>query len=90
MKISEDLTNVDKAQMWYYYAYVHFSQDKLKEAEKDYYNFLKIEEADPRLKANVIFSLAQIAYSRRLQRKSIQTMKSGFPLSLIPVQQDLT
>ena len=90
MKISEDLTNVDKAQMWYYYAYVHFSQDKLKEAEKDYYNFLKIEEADPRLKANVIFSLAQIAYSREEYRKSIQTMKEWLSIESNPEQQDLT
>ena len=84
MKISEDLTNVDKAQMWYYYAYVHFSQDKLREAEKDYDNFLKIEEADPRLRANVIFSLAQIAYSREEYRKSIQTMKEWLSIESNP------
>ena len=57
MKADQDLTNIDRAQMWYYFAYVNFSQDNLKAAEKDYYNFLKIEEADPRLKANVIYSL---------------------------------
>ena len=77
MKIDEDLEEKDRAQMWYYFAYVHFSQDKLGEAEKDYFNFLKIEDADPRLRSNVIFSLAQISYSKEDYRKQVERMKNG-------------
>ena len=84
MKVDQDLTNIDRAQMWYYFAYVHFSQDKLKEAEKDYFNFLKIEEADPRLKANVIFSLAQISYSREDYRESIKRMREWLSIESNP------
>ena len=84
MKADQDLTNIDRAQMWYYFAYVNFSQDNLKAAEKDYFNFLKIEEADPRLKANVIFSLAQISYSREDYRKSIERMKEWLSIEANP------
>ena len=84
MKVDQDLTNIDRAQMWYYFAYVNFSQDNLKAAEKDYFNFLKIEEADPRLKANVIFSLAQISYSREDYRKSIERMKEWLSIEANP------
>ena len=84
MKVDQDLTNIDRAQMWYYFAYVNFSQDNLKAAEKDYFNFLKIDEADPRLKANVIFSLAQISYSREDYRKSIERMKEWLSIEANP------
>ncbi|MEC7465649.1 MAG: hypothetical protein VXZ68_00855 [Pseudomonadota bacterium] len=84
MKIDDALEDKDKAQMWYYFAYVHFSQDKLREAEKDYFNFLKIEDADPRLKANVIFSLAQISYSKEEYRKAIERMREWLTIEANP------
>ena len=43
--------------MWYYYAYVHFSQDNLETAKYDYQQFLAIPDTDPRLKAGVFLAL---------------------------------
>ena len=75
MKSDDGLKQRDKAQMYYYYAYVYFSQENLRKAKTAYNDFLKIEEADPRLKSNVIFSLAQIAYSEEKYKESISKMK---------------
>ena len=63
MNLDKDISETDKAQMYYYYAYVYFSEDNLRKAKQSYKSFLNIEGADPRLKSNVIFSLAQIAYT---------------------------
>ena len=77
-------TDTDLAQMWYYYAYVHFSQDNLRLAKYDYQQFLAIPDTDPRLKAGVIFSLAQIAYSSEDYRETIKRLKEWLALEEAP------
>ena len=64
-KMSSDnsLTESDKAQMYYYFAYIDSVNDDLKSAKKNYKKFLSIEDADPRLKSNVISMLGQLSYS---------------------------
>ena len=42
--------DTDLAQMWYYYAYIHFSQDNLRLAKYDYQQFLAIPDTDPDLR----------------------------------------
>ena len=80
----EKATDTDLAQMWYYYAYVHFSQDNLRLAKYDYQQFLAIPDTDPRLKAGVIFSLAQIAYSSEDYRETIRRLKEWLALEEAP------
>ena len=75
MNADEDITETDKAQMYYYYAYVYFSEDNLRKAKQSYKYFLQIEGADPRLKSNVIFSLAQIAYTEENYKEAIKLLK---------------
>ena len=57
MKSDSGLTDPDKAQMYYYFAYIDSVNDDVKSAKKNYQKFLTIEDADPRLKSNVISML---------------------------------
>ena len=75
MNSDKDISETDKAQMYYYYAYVYFSEDNLRKAKQSYKSFLNIEGADPRLKSNVIFSLAQIAYTEENYKEAIKLLK---------------
>jgi hypothetical protein len=84
MKADKELQERDKAQMYYYYAYVYFSQENLRKAKSAYKDFLNIDEADPRLRSNVIFSLAQIAYSEEKYRESISKMKEWLSMEANP------
>lgn len=84
MNIDGDITEADKAQMYYYYAYVYFSEDNLKKAKQSYSSFLKIKEADPRLKSNVIFQLAQISYTEEKYKDAIKQLKEWLSLEANP------
>ena len=61
-----------------------FSQDNLRLAKYDYQQFLAIPDTDPRLKAGVIFSLAQIAYSSEDYRETIKRLKEWLALEEAP------
>ncbi|MDC3078367.1 hypothetical protein OA404_00535 [SAR86 cluster bacterium] len=84
MNADKDISETDKAQMFYYYAYVYFSQDNLRKAKQSYKSFLQIEGADPRLKSNVIFSLAQIAYTEEKYTEAIKQLKEWLTMEANP------
>ena len=84
MNADKDISETDKAQMYYYYAYVYFSEDNLRKAKQSYKSFLQIEGADPRLKSNVIFSLAQIAYTEEKYKEAIKQLKEWLTMEANP------
>ncbi|MDC3144969.1 hypothetical protein OA852_02025, partial [SAR86 cluster bacterium] len=84
MNTDKDISETDKAQMYYYYAYVYFSEDNLRKAKQSYKSFLQIEGADPRLKSNVIFSLAQIAYTEEKYKEAIKQLKEWLTMEANP------
>ena len=84
MNADENITEIDKAQMHYYYAYVYLSEDNTRKAKQSYKNFLQIEGADPRLKSNVIFSLAQIAYTEENYKEAIKLLKEWLTMEANP------
>ena len=63
-----------------------FFSDNLRLAKYDYQQFLAIPDTDPRLKAGVIFSLAQIAYSSEDYRETIRRLKEWLALEEAPSQ----
>ena len=84
MKADSSLTESDKAQMYYYFAYIDSVNDDLKSAKKNYMTFLSIEESDPRLKSNVISMLGQLSYAEGSFKTAIDYMEQWIAMEANP------
>ena len=84
MKSDSSLTESDKAQMYYYFAYIDSVNDDLKSAKQNYKKFLSIEESDPRLKSNVISMLGQLSYAEGSFKTAIDYMEQWIAMEANP------
>ena len=84
MQSDSGLTEPDKAQMYYYFAYIDSVNDDLKSAKKNYKKFLSIKEADPRLKSNVISMLGQLSYAEGSYTTAIDYMEQWIAMESNP------
>lgn len=84
MQSDSSLTESDKAQMYYYYAYIDSVNDDLKSAKRNYQKFLSIEDADPRLKSNVISMLGQLSYAEGSYKVAIDYMEQWISMESNP------
>tara|TARA_B100001989_G_scaffold86551_1_gene60093 strand:- start:758 stop:2146 length:1389 start_codon:yes stop_codon:yes gene_type:complete len=84
MQSDSSLTQSDKAQMFYYFAYIDSINDDIKSAKKNYLKFLSIEDADPRLKSNVISMLGQLSYSEGKYKTAIDYMEQWIAMESNP------
>ena len=84
MLSDNSLTEPDKAQMYYYFAYIDSINDDLKSAKRNYIKFLSIEDADPRLKSNVISMLGQLSYSEGNYKTAIDYMEQWISMEANP------
>ena len=84
MKSDTSLTESDKAQMYYYFAYIDSVNDDLKSAKQNYMKFLSIEESDPRLKSNVISMLGQLSYAEGSFKTAIDYMEQWIAMEANP------
>jgi len=84
MQSDQGLTESDKAQMYYYFAYIDSINEDLKSAKKNYMKFLSIEDADPRLKSNVISMLGQLSYSEGNYKTAIDYMEQWISMEANP------
>ena len=84
MQSDQGLTDSDKAQMYYYLAYIDSINEDLKSAKRNYIKFLSIEDADPRLKSNVISMLGQLSYSEGNYKTAIDYMEQWISMEANP------
>ncbi len=84
MQSDQGLSESDKAQMYYYFAYIDSINEDLKSAKKNYIKFLSIEDADPRLKSNVISMLGQLSYSEGNYKTAIDYMEQWISMEANP------
>ncbi len=84
MQADSSLTDPDKAQMYYYFAYIDSVNDDLKSAKRNYKKFLSIEDADPRLKSNVISMLGQLSYAEGSFKTAIDYMEQWISMESNP------
>ncbi len=84
MQSDQGLTESDKAQMYYYFAYIDSINEDLKSAKRNYLKFLSIEDADPRLKSNVISMLGQLSYSEGNYKTAIDYMEQWISMEANP------
>ena len=70
--------------MFYYFAYIDSINDDIKSAKKNYIKFLSIEDADPRLKSNVISMLGQLSYSEGKYKTAIDYMEQWIAMESNP------
>ena len=84
MQSDQGLTESYKAQMYYYFAYIDSINEDLKSAKNNYKKFLSIEDADPRLKSNVISMLGQLSYSEGNYKTAIDYMEQWISMEANP------
>jgi len=84
MQSDQGLTESDKAQMYYYFAYIDSINEDIKSAKRNYIKFLSIEDADPRLKSNVISMLGQLSYSEGNYKTAIDYMEQWISMETNP------
>ena len=84
MQADSSLTDPDKAQMYYYFAYIDSINDDIKSAKKNYMKFLSIDDADPRLKSNVISMLGQLSYAEGSYKTAIDYMEQWIAMETNP------
>ena len=84
MQSDQGLTESDKAQMYYYFAYIDSINEDIKSAKNNYKKFLSIEDADPRLKSNVISMLGQLSYSEGNYKTAIDYMEQWISMEANP------
>ena len=84
MQADSSLTDPDKAQMYYYFAYIDSINDDIKSAKKNYKKFLSIDDADPRLKSNVISMLGQLSYAEESYKTAIDYMEQWIAMETNP------
>ena len=84
MQSDQGLTESDKAQMYYYFAYIDSINEDIKSAKRNYIKFLSIEDADPRLKSNVISMLGQLSYSEGNYKTAIDYMEQWISMEANP------
>ena len=84
MQSDNSLTESDKAQMYYYFAYIDSVNEDLKSAKKNYKKFLSIKDADPRLKSNVISMLGQLSYAEGSYKTAIDYMQQWIAMESNP------
>ena len=70
--------------MYYYFAYIDSINEDLKSAKRNYIKFLSIEDADPRLKSNVISMLGQLSYSEGNYKTAIDYMEQWISMEANP------
>ena len=84
MQADSSLTDPDKAQMYYYFAYIDSINDDIKSAKRNYKKFLSIDDADPRLKSNVISMLGQLSYAEGSYKTAIDYMEQWIAMETNP------
>ena len=84
MQADSSLTDPDKAQMYYYFAYIDSINDDIKSAKRNYKKFLSMDDADPRLKSNVISMLGQLSYAEGSYKTAIDYMEQWIAMETNP------
>lgn len=85
-KLSADksINSYEKAQMYNFYAFIYYSQDRYRDAIRAYENVLAQPELPEALENGTIYSLAQLYFQAEDYRKSIELMERWFGVATNP------
>lgn len=85
-KLEQDksLNSYEKAQMYNFYAFIFYSQDKYRDAIRAYENVLAQPDLPEALESGTIYSLAQLYFQAEDYRKSIEYMERWFGVATNP------
>jgi hypothetical protein len=84
LKADATLNSYEKAQVWYYQAYIHSVQEKYPDAVKAYEQVLAQKEIPEALELQVLYATANLYLATEQYQKSIDTIKKWFKLSKAP------
>ena len=78
------LNNTERIQLWNFYAYIAFSQDKYKEAIKAYNTMLELPDLQTGVKTSTIYTLSQLYFLTENYPKALEYIKRWIKLSEKP------
>lgn len=71
---SDKLNDYEKAQMWNFYAAIHYEQGKTDATIEDYKNILRLQNVPEQLRNNSLFRLAQLYFVKEDYKTAIRVM----------------
>jgi len=77
-------TSTDRSKMYYYFGYIHFSNEKYLLAEKAYRDLMSEPDSNDRERLNALYSLAQLSYIREDYRGSVDYLLEWLGLEELP------
>lgn len=80
----DSLNSYEKAQMYNFYAFIYYSQDRYTDAQRAYENVLAQPNLPEGLENGTIYSLAQLYFQSENYRKSIEYMERWFQVANNP------
>ncbi len=80
----DSLNSYEKAQMYNFYAFIYYSQDRYKDAIRAYENVLAQPDLPEAMENGTLYSLAQLYFQDEDYRKSISLMERWFRVANNP------
>ncbi len=80
----DSLNSYERAQMYNFYAFIYYSQDRYNDAVRAYENVLAQPDLPEALENGTIYSLAQLYFQSENYRKSIEYMERWFRVANNP------
>jgi tetratricopeptide (TPR) repeat protein len=78
------LNRTEKAQLWNFYAYIYFSQEKYRKAIDAYETLLKQPQLQPALQASTLYTLSQLYFLEEDYRKVLERIRQWMALTENP------
>ncbi len=78
------LNSTEKAQLWNFYAYIYFSQEKYRKAIDAYETLLRQPQLQPGLQASTLYTLSQLYFIEEDYKKALERIQQWMALTENP------
>ena len=78
------LNSTEKAQLWNFYAYIYFSQEKYRKAIDAYETLLRQPQLQPGLQASTLYTLSQLYFLEEDYHKALERIRQWMALTENP------
>jgi tetratricopeptide (TPR) repeat protein len=87
IKAMPKLSNYEKSQLWHYFGYTYFSQERYNEAIKAYENVIAIPNLAKALEINTLYTLSQLYFIQENYSKALDLLNRWFAVTDKPEAQ---
>ena len=80
----DDLNSYEMAQMWNFYAFIYYGQDRLEEALEAYENVLRQPELPIAMETDTLYTIAQLYQATERYAEALETLDRWFTVAVNP------